>query len=275
MSFDIVSQYTVPYMSIQNDVIKKAIRITENSVCAMIKKIKLSIKFWAKAAQTDVYLHNCTATDLLINDKQVTSKKAFIEVKLFIDHVRVWEYKCYFYVNSKSLSKNRQNKFMNWEQVRVFMSYSEKTTKQYLLWASDLKWIIKSHAVKFTENKKEGSVNVMLHRQMLNVLSEWKPVEQPHKTETVTASLKQFLKSDMQTHRFKPVSSHSVITSLKKEITGNLLLKLTAVNFDHNASKLFSYVEIFVNKASHSDVSASIEKVVKGTRRWILTEYCI
>ncbi len=56
------------------------------------------------------------------------------------------------------------------------MSYSEKTTKQYLLWALDLKRIIKSHAVKFVENEKEDSVDMRLHRQTLNILSEWKPV---------------------------------------------------------------------------------------------------
>jgi len=33
------------YMLIQNDVIKKAIKIIENSVYTIIKKIKLSIKF--------------------------------------------------------------------------------------------------------------------------------------------------------------------------------------------------------------------------------------
>jgi len=45
MSFSIVSQYTVFYMSIQNDVAERAIRITENSVHAMIKKTELSIEF--------------------------------------------------------------------------------------------------------------------------------------------------------------------------------------------------------------------------------------
>jgi len=81
------------------------------------------------------------------------------------------------------------------------------------------------------------------------------------KTETVVASLKQFLKSDMQTYRFRSVSSHSVVILLKKEITDNSLSKLTIVNFDHNALKFFSYVEIFVNKISHSDMSVSIKKV--------------
>jgi len=65
----------------------------------------------------------------------------------------------------------------------------------------------------------------------------------------------------MQTYRFKFTSSHSVITSLKKEITDNSLLKLTAINFDYNALKLFFYIEISVNKISHLDINVSIKKV--------------
>ena len=71
----------------------------------------------------------------------------------------------------------------------------------------------------------------------------------------MTASLKQFLKSDIQTYEFRLMSSHFVIMSLKKEITDNSLSKLTAVNFDHNTLKLFSYVEISVNKISHLDMN--------------------
>jgi len=65
----------------------------------------------------------------------------------------------------------------------------------------------------------------------------------------------------MQTYKFRSTSSHSVVMSSKKEITDNLLSKLTAVNFDHNALKLFFYIEISVNKISHLDVSVSIKRV--------------
>ncbi len=49
--------------------------------------------------------------------------------------------------------------------------------------------------------------------------------------------------------------------SSKKEITDNSLFKLTVVNFNYNALKLFSYVKISVNKISHSNISVSIKKV--------------
>ena len=38
-------QYIMLYMSIQNDIAERAIQIIENSVCIMIKKTELLIKF--------------------------------------------------------------------------------------------------------------------------------------------------------------------------------------------------------------------------------------
>ncbi len=77
----------------------------------------------------------------------------------------------------------------------------------------------------------------------------------------MTASLKQFLKSDMQTYKFRLMSSHSVVTSSEKEITDNSLLKLIVVNFNYNALKLFSYIKISVNKINHLDINVLIKRV--------------
>ncbi len=68
-SLNITLQYIMFYMSIQNDVVKRTIQITENSVHIMIKETQLSIEFWMQTVQIDAYLHNWTATDFLINDK--------------------------------------------------------------------------------------------------------------------------------------------------------------------------------------------------------------
>jgi len=57
------------------------------------------------------------------------------------------------------------------------------------------------------------------------------------------------------------MSSYFVVTLLKKEIINNSLLKLIAVNFNHNALKLFSYVKISINKINHSDINVSTKKV--------------
>jgi len=50
------------------------------------------------------------------------------------------------------------------------MSYIEEITKQYQLWAPDLKHIIKNHTVKFAESKKKDTVDLRLQQQTLNVL---------------------------------------------------------------------------------------------------------
>jgi len=65
----------------------------------------------------------------------------------------------------------------------------------------------------------------------------------------------------MQIYRFRFASFHSVVILSEKDITDNSLLKLIAVNFNHNALKLFSYIKISVNKISHLDISVSIKKV--------------
>ena len=57
------------------------------------------------------------------------------------------------------------------------MSYVEKITKQYQLWASDLKCIIKNHAVKFAESEKRGTVDLRLQWQTLNVFLDRKFIE--------------------------------------------------------------------------------------------------
>ncbi len=65
----------------------------------------------------------------------------------------------------------------------------------------------------------------------------------------------------MQIYRFKFINFYSVVMLLKKEITDSSLLKLTAINFNYNALKLFFYVKISVNKISHLDVNILIKKV--------------
>ncbi len=174
-------------MLIQNEVVERIIHITENSMWVMIKNAELLIEFWAKAAKTDVYLQNWIITRLLINEVFMISKKIFIEIKLSIDHVQVWECKCYSYVDLKSLSiENRWDKFMNRDRLDVFMKYVKNIDKQYHLWVSDLNQVIKSHAVKFAEDEKSENMNLWLHKQTFNVLSEWRSVKRSSKNNIST-----------------------------------------------------------------------------------------
>ena len=168
----------------------------------MIKETELSIKFWVQAAETDIYLHNHTAIKFIINGQSITSEKAFTELKSFINHIHVWECKCYFFVDLKSLTvKDRQDKFMNDKRVRVFVNYIDEIMKQYQLWIPDLKHIIRNHAVKFAENEKKESVDLKVQRQTSNTLSEWKLIEQLHKKNLTTllkhSASQSFLMSDI------------------------------------------------------------------------------
>jgi len=98
-------QYIVSYMSIQNGVAERAIRITESSVRAMIKDAKLPIEFWAEAAKTNAYLRNRTATGPSVNGNLMTSEKAFTGIKPSINHIRVWGCKYYSHVDRFSLTE--------------------------------------------------------------------------------------------------------------------------------------------------------------------------
>jgi len=118
----------------------------------------------------------------------MTFKKIFTDVKSFINHIHVWECKCYNYIDSRSLF-DRHNKFMNWEWVKVFMNYIKKITKQYLLWDSDLKCIIKSHVVKFIKSEKKNIIDFRLQQQTLNVLLKRKFIKHSWK-KSITVKIK-------------------------------------------------------------------------------------
>ena len=84
---NIVFQYTVLHMLIQNKVVERIIYITENLMQIMIKNAEFFIEFWAKVAKTNVYLQNWIIMKFLINEVLMISKKTFIKIKLSIDHV--------------------------------------------------------------------------------------------------------------------------------------------------------------------------------------------
>ncbi len=184
---DIAFQYIVSHMLIQNEVVERVIYITENSMWIMIKNAELLIEFWAEVAKTNVYLQNWIIMKLLINEVFMILKKIFIEIKLLIDHVQVWECKCYSYVDLKLLSiEDRWDKFMNRDRFNVFMKYVKNIDKQYHLWVSDLNQVIKNHAVKFTEDEKNENMNLQLCKQTFNVLSEWRSVKKSSKNNVST-----------------------------------------------------------------------------------------
>ncbi len=153
----------------------------------MIKNAELLIKFWAEAAKTNVYLQNWIIMKILINEVLMISKKIFIEIKLSIDHVQVWECKYYSYIDLKSLSvEDRWDKFMNRNRLDVFMRYVKNINKQYHLWVSDLDRIIMNHVIKFAEDEKNEDMNLQLCKQTFNIFSEWRSVKRSLKNNVLT-----------------------------------------------------------------------------------------
>ena len=223
-SVEIASQYIVSHMLIQNVVVEKVIYITENLMQVMIKNAELLIEFWAEAVKTDVYLQNWTIIRLLNDEVLMILKKTFIEIKLLIDYVWVWKYKCYSYIDLKSLSvKDRWDKFMNRNRLDVFMKYVKNIDKQYYFWVSDLDQVIKSHAVKFIEDKKSEDMNLQLCKQIFNVLSEQR-------------SVKRLLKNNISTNVSK---FNAFMINVSSESTD--ALKTIAINLNALNSKVTSH----------------------------------
>ncbi len=181
---------------------------------------------------------------LLINEVFTTLKKTFIEIKFSIDHVWVWECKCYSYINLKSLSiENRQDKFMNRDRFNVFMKYVKNINKQYHLWVSDLNQVIKNHVVKFTEDEKNKDMNLQLCKQTFNVLSEQRSVRRSSKNNVSTNVSK----------------SDAFMIDVSSESTD--ALKTIAINLNALNSKITSHTsderEAYVNVQITQKVFAS------------------
>lgn len=196
-SIEIIFQYTVAYNSIQNDVIKRGIRTTENQIRAMIKNAELPIKFWPKTQKTNIYIRNRIATDSTVDGNFITFMKTFIGVKSFIDHIRVWDCKCYAFVNPKSLTEDRKDKFMNRNKLCVFLKYVKKTDIQYLMWTSN-RGFIKHHKVVFAEDQKWKNKKLNLLIKTENVFSVKQSMDQSSKTmsalNAITAAVKKPIK---------------------------------------------------------------------------------
>jgi len=288
-SVDIASQYIVSHMLIQNEVVERVIHITENLMQVMIKNAELLIEFWAKAAKTDVYLQNWIITEFLINEVLTILKKTFIKIKLSIDHVRVWECKCYSYVDLKSLSiEDRRDKFMNRDRFNIFMKYVKNIDKQYHFWVSDLNRVIKSHAVKFAEDKKNEDMNLQLRKQTFNVLSERRSVKRSSKN-NISTNVSKFdiLMIDVSSESTdalkiiainlnalnSKITSH---TSDKHEAYANVQItqKVFASSMFKSAAQTFLYVIISKRKRDSEDqqLKECAFKILQAMMIWFITE---
>jgi len=164
----------------------------------------------------------------LINKVLMILKKTFIEIKFSIDHVWVWECKCYLHVNFKSLSiEDRRDKFMNKDRLDAFMRYVKDIDKQYHLWISDLNQVIKNHTVKFTEDEKNEDMNLQLCKQTFNVLSEQRSVRRSSKNNVST----DVSKSDAFMINVSSESTNALKTIM---INLNALFKITSQTLNNH-----------------------------------------
>lgn len=136
-----------------------------------------------EAAETNAYLRNRTAVGPLIDGKPSSPKEAFTGQKPSIDHVRVWGCKVYLYVDPRSLPvRSRHDKLMDRGRVGVFMGYMDETDKQYRLWAPNLGRVIRTHSIRFIENKKGGDIDLNLKvKAKSNVVPKRRQVDRPQK----------------------------------------------------------------------------------------------
>jgi hypothetical protein len=80
-----------------------------------------------------------------------------------IDHLKPFGYKCYGYVDLKSLPANRRiDKLMMLSRLSVFIRYSKETIKQVKIYTLDLGYIIKVIRVDFEEEILGGTVDLMI-----------------------------------------------------------------------------------------------------------------
>ena len=119
----------------------------------MLKDIKLLVEFQDLVAKANSYLKNqVIISRLIINGKVTSLEEAFSNKKPNVDYVRVQGYKYYSYVNLSSLlARTCHDKLIPREREVVFIRYNTNITKQYLIYALDIKAIIKVSLVTFKE----------------------------------------------------------------------------------------------------------------------------
>jgi hypothetical protein len=108
---------------------------------------------------------------------------------LDIDYLKPFGYKCYGYVNPKSLPANkRTNKLIMPGRLSVFIRYSKETTKQVKIYIPDLEYIIKVIRVDFEEEILSGTINLMIKgakpQGTTTALPQRQPVGRPKETLT-------------------------------------------------------------------------------------------
>jgi len=106
-----------------------------------------------------------------------------------INHLKPFGYKCYGYVDLKSLPANkRTDKLMMPGRLGVFIRYFKETIKQVKIYALDLGYIIKVIRVDFKEEILDGTIDLMMKgvkpQGIITALPQQQLVSRPKETLT-------------------------------------------------------------------------------------------
>ena len=89
--------------------------------------------------------------------KKINFIKVFIEVQSFINHLRIWECKCYTSIDTKFLfNNNKTDKLItnNKNRFCVFLDYDKNIITQYQIRILNRREIIKHYKITFSKNEK-------------------------------------------------------------------------------------------------------------------------
>lgn len=119
-----------------------------------------------------------------------------------IDHLRVWGSQVITYVDIKSMPQHaRKDKFMPRGRDAVFVGYVNETTKQWKVWAPDLRRVIVVKRAEFFEDRRGSDLNLNINLKFsngriisgngtLNVMPERKPRGKPHNNSSLPRQIK-------------------------------------------------------------------------------------
>ena len=109
-----------------------------------------------------MYIRNRISDGSTIDDKIISPYETYYNKTLSIDHLRVWGCRVFLYVKPKSLP-GRKDKLIDRDRLEMFLSYIY-TTRQYKIWALDMKRVIRISNVAFNESKSLTTEELQLEK---------------------------------------------------------------------------------------------------------------
>jgi hypothetical protein len=190
-------QATVIHSSHQNGPAERAIQLTEEGIRALCKDAKLPLQFWCYAAETICYYRNRIEIPYELSkilNKEISPEELWTGKQPEVNHMRVWGCKVISYVDPDSLPVGTKNRSLaDRGREAVFVGYVDKTTKQYWIYAPDMRKVMKTSNLRFYEDTPGGSVDLNLPTATIPLgLPERKPRGRPpgskNRPKTGTAS---------------------------------------------------------------------------------------